>query len=137
MIHRLGLASWNINIVWPSVQLVGVFDSIPHFSLPVEIVFVLVFFLLYWSLTGTIIPYDLIEILISCYFYWRLNSYDDRPWGKLRCTDHLHAYKRLLNMGMIWCKKLPYICRLKIITSKEKLLIIYIEENSLTLEHYL
>ena len=47
MIHRLGLASWNINIVWPSVQLVGVFDSIPHFSLPVEIVFVLVFFLLY------------------------------------------------------------------------------------------
>ena len=93
MIHRWELASWNINIVWPSVQLVGVFDSIPHFSLPVEIVFVLVFFLFRWSLFVPILTSALLEMFH--FFYWH------SPFIQLICTDFLHTHNRLLKKSII------------------------------------
>ena len=37
-IHRQGIASWNINIICHSFQLIVVFFSLPFFTLPVELV---------------------------------------------------------------------------------------------------
>ena len=44
IIQILGLASLKIAIVWPFVQLVGVFASIIPFDSPVELVLVLILF---------------------------------------------------------------------------------------------
>ena len=48
IIQRWGLASCNINIVWPNIQLIDVFAFLISFTLPVEIVFVIIIFLFHW-----------------------------------------------------------------------------------------
>ena len=58
----------NINIVRSIVQLVDVFASLPYFTLPVEIVIVLVLFLFHWSLPVPMILYALLEVLTLCCF---------------------------------------------------------------------
>ena len=35
-----------------------------------------------------------------------LNTCDDSPIRQLICSDHLHAYNSLLQMGIIWCKNI-------------------------------
>ena len=49
IIQRWGIPSWNINILWTFVQLIYVFSSIISFTLPVELVCVLIFVLLQLS----------------------------------------------------------------------------------------
>ena len=119
MIHRWELTSLNINFVWPMFQLIDVFVYLPYFTLSIEIIFVLVFLLLHWSPPVPIILNALIEILNLCHFIDFLNACNDRNVRHISCTNHLHAYNRLLKMGMIWWKKLPQLFWLKIITSKK------------------
>ena len=70
VIQRWVISSWNINILWPFVQLVDVFASLLSFTSPVEIVFVLVFFLFHWSHPVPIPMSAMLEIVnVSC-FYW-------------------------------------------------------------------
>ena len=38
-------------------------------------------------------------------FFYCLNACDYIPAIQIICNEHLHSYNRLLNMGMIWCKK--------------------------------
>ena len=70
MEHRLIIASWIMNIPWPNFQLIYVFASLISFTLPVELVLVLVFLLFHWSLHVPIIMYAIFEILNLCFFYW-------------------------------------------------------------------
>ena len=74
IIQRWGLASWTIDILQPFIQLIGVFASLLSFTLPVELVFVLVFFLFHWSHPVPIPMSALLENLTLCCFYWLFES---------------------------------------------------------------
>ena len=70
IVQRLGIASWNINIVSNkySVKCFAYLPSILYF--PCWICFVLVLFLFYWSLPVIIHMSALIENLYFCSFFW-------------------------------------------------------------------
>ena len=48
------------------------------------------------------LKHSLYIIVIICY-----NAYDDRPVRNVLCTEYIHAYNRLLKMGIISCKNNP------------------------------
>ena len=70
IIQKWGIASWNINIVWTNIQLIDRFSSLIYFTLPVELVFVLVLFLFHWSPPVTIPMSDILEFLNLYCFCW-------------------------------------------------------------------
>ena len=79
------------------------FIFLQSFLLPVEFVFVPIFFLLHWSLPVQIPVHDMLEILTLYCFCYCLNSCDDSLSRHLTCTGYLHSHNRLFNMGMNWC----------------------------------
>ena len=56
------LPLWNINIVWPFVQLADLFASLLSLTFQVELFFVLVFFLFHWSHPVQIPMSDIVEL---------------------------------------------------------------------------
>ena len=82
MIHRWLFTSGNIDILWPIFQLIGVFASPPSFTLPVEIVSVLVLFLFHWSPPVPIILCYLLEIWPCVVFIDFLNTFYDKACQK-------------------------------------------------------
>ena len=68
IIHRWGLASWNINVAWPIFRLIDVFVSLLSLTLPVELIFVLFLFLFHLSPHVPIHMSALLEILTLCCF---------------------------------------------------------------------
>ena len=90
--------------------------SILHFTFWAS--FLLVFFLFHWSPPIPIPISVLLEnltviVLIDC-----LNECNKNLFRHLICTDHLHAYNRLLKMGMISQKKIHRLCGLNITSKK-------------------
>ena len=70
-IHIRVLASWNINIVWNKYSDGWCVFHLLSFKLPVELAFVLVFFLFNFSLTVPISISALLETLTLCLFtFW-------------------------------------------------------------------
>ena len=76
------------------------------------------FLMLYWSNPVSIPMSTMLELLTSCFFIRFLNSWDDNPGRYIIFNNHICAYNILLKMGMIWWKKLPPFCLLKIFTYK-------------------
>ena len=77
---------------------------LPPFYILLQILhwlFVLVFFLVYWSHDLTIILYGMLENLSLCCFYCLLECNTDRPVRKLCCTGYLDAYNR--HLKRVWC----------------------------------
>ena len=89
---RQGIASWNINVLCHNFSYYCwiCLPSILYFTCWTR--FVLVFFLLHWS--------QYYIVFVDC-----LNACDDNPVRQRSCTDNLNYHNRLLNMGMIWCRK--------------------------------
>ena len=87
------------------------------FTSLVELVYVLVLFLFHWSYPVTIHMSDMFKILIFYLLISYFNACYCSPIRNLCCTDHIHAYERVLNMGWYDVKtKLLPLCWLKIIT---------------------
>ena len=118
------LASWSINIICNN------FSVDCCVCLPFTLCFTcwtrFVLFLLPVPLiTPCNITYVCSDWLFDIVFLFNyLNECDNIPVWKLSCNDHLHAYTRLLKMGMIWCKKTPHclLIFLTAITSKSLVL---------------
>ena len=103
-IQRWVIASFKINIVGNFFQLIGVLDSLIYFIWPVELI---LFLFSSYSIDSTLFQ----SLCLLCLKFWPclvfiycLNIFYDIPFRHISCNDHLHAYNRFLNMGMIWCK---------------------------------
>ena len=119
LIHRWGLASWNINIVWTKVSL--------HLCVCLPSIFYFTCWTHFLCLfSSCLIDHSLLQPLyLLCLKFWPFIFcwLFECMWSQSCKTYNMYwpslcLYKSILNMGMIWCKKNTSPFLTKILTYK-------------------
>ena len=103
-VQRWVLDLLKINIVFIFVKLIGMFSPLLSMHLPVELIFVLVFFLVSWYHSTPILMYDLIENYTFSCFCCRLEFNGNIHFKQLFCTGYIHARNRIFWKVMVCYK---------------------------------